>query len=408
MGLLTHDKTHLLNKDAKKSSSREVGAVILGGCFQGLGIARSLGRQGIPVCILDDEFAISRYSRYTTYSAHVKNLKNERQIIKALFEARERWDLANWVIYPTRDELVAALSHFRDELSTDFRVPTPSWEVIRWTSDKRNTYQLADSIGIPTPRTWYVNDVRELGTLEDKLPLVIKPAIKEHFIYATRVKAWRANTKSELRERFLLAYDILGPDEIMLQELIAGGGDQQFSYCAFFKEGQALGHMTCLRRRQHPLEFGRASTFVETIELPVLEELSNRFLKAIDYYGLIEMEYKYDQYDATYKLLDVNARTWGYHSLGARAGVDFSAMLFADQLGQTVEPRRARPGVQWVRLITDLPTGMQELARQRLSAPEYWRTLHHFDVEAVFDRNDPLPGLMELFVSPYLYFKRGF
>ena len=34
------------------------------------------------------------------------------------------------------------------------------------------------------------------------------------------------------------------------------------------------------------------------------------------------------------KLLDVNARTWGYHSLGQRAGVDFPYLLYADQIGR--------------------------------------------------------------------------
>ena len=38
------------------------GAVVIGGDYQGLGIVRSLGRQGIPICILDDEHSISRYS----------------------------------------------------------------------------------------------------------------------------------------------------------------------------------------------------------------------------------------------------------------------------------------------------------------------------------------------------------
>src|SRR5258708_4110659 len=133
MGILSRGKMQLLNKGVSQLPSQGIGAVVLGGCFQGLGIVRSLGKRGIPVCILDDEFAISRYSRYTTYSAYVKSLKDEHQVIKALLEAKQRWGLAGWVIYPTRDELVTALSHFRDELSASFRVPTPGWDVIRWT-----------------------------------------------------------------------------------------------------------------------------------------------------------------------------------------------------------------------------------------------------------------------------------
>ena len=127
----------------------------------------------------------------------------------------------------------------------------------------------------------------------------------------------------------------------MIQDLIPGDGQQQFAYCAFFKEGKAIGSMVVGRRRQHPPEFGRASTFVETIELAPLEELSERFLRAINYYGLVELEYKLDPRDGQYRLLDVNGRTWGYHTLGFGAGVDFPYMLFADQVRRV----RAAPAV---------------------------------------------------------------
>ena len=126
----------------------------------------------------------------------------------------------------------------------------------------------------------------------------------------------------------------------MIQDLIPGGGEQQFAYCAFFKDGRAMASMVVRRRRQHPPEFGRASTFVEAIELPILETLSERFLRAINYYGLVELEYKLDPRDGQYKLLDVNGRTWGYHTLGSGAGVDFPYLLFADQMG---EADRAAP-----------------------------------------------------------------
>ena len=37
--------------------------------------------------------------------------------------------------------------------------------------------------------------------------------------------------------------------------------------------------------------------------------------------------HKLDPRDGVQKLLDVNARTWGYHSIGPRAGVDFPRLL---------------------------------------------------------------------------------
>jgi D-aspartate ligase len=386
-----------------------VGAVVVGGDYQGLGIVRSLGRRGVPVCVVDDEHSISRYSRYSKQFVSLPDLRDQRKAVDGLLETGKRLGLEGWVLYPTREELVAAFSHYRSELSGVFRVPTPDWERVKWAWDKRNTYRLARELGIPTPVTHCPENIEQLAELVSLTPpFAIKPAIKEHFIYATKAKAWRANSHSELRILFQKASDLAGYGEIMVQELIPGGGTQQFSYCAFFRNGQAVGKMIVRRRRQHPLVFGRASTYVETVNVPLLEEFSERFLRAIDYYGLVELEYKLDPRDSQYKLLDVNARTWGYHSLGAQAGVDFSYMLFSDQIGLPVSASKGRTGLAWVRTLTDLPAATLAILSGDTGLKSYLRSLRDCNVEAVFSARDPLPGLAEVVLIPYLAVKRGF
>jgi len=387
---------------------KPMGAVVIGGDYQGLGIVRSLGRHHVPVCVIDDEKSISRFSRYTTQTVSVPSLREEKEAVDAILSVGRRLGLNGWVLYPTRDETVAALARNRELLSAFFRVPTPPWETVRWAWDKRNTYTLADELGIPTPHTWYVSSVEELEQITIDPPFAVKPSIKEHFFYATKAKAWRANDRAELRTLFLRAKELVGPGEVMIQDLIPGDGRQQFAYCAFFKESRSIGSMVVQRKRQHPPEFGRASTFVETIELPLLEELSERFLRAIDYYGLVELEYKLDPRDGKFRLLDFNARTWGYHSLGAGAGVDFPYLLFADQNGESVQPCRGRAGVSWIRLLTDVPTGVLEMLGGRQDCRAYLRSLKSFHVESVLSSEDPVPGLMELALFPYLCIKRGF
>jgi predicted ATP-grasp superfamily ATP-dependent carboligase len=384
------------------------GAVVIGGDYQGLGIVRSLGRRGVPICIIDDERSIARFSRYADYAVTAPGLRDEEATVASVMSAAERFGLDGWVLYPTRDETVAALSRHRAQLRQRFRVPSPPWDVVRHAWDKRRTYKLASKLGIPAPRTWYPVDVSEVRELDAQLPLAIKPAIKEHFIYATKDKAWKAESRADLERLFCQAASILPPGEVMIQELIPGDGRDQFAYCAFFKEKKPVATMVAQRRRQHPAEFGRASTFVQTVEVPELEDLSARFLRAIDYYGLVELEYKRDPRDGQYKLLDVNARTWGYHSLGPAAGVDFPYLLYADQTGSPVQPCRAEPDFRWIRLATDLPTAVVEWARGRLDGRGYLRSLRKFDVESVFTRTDPLPGLVELGLIPYLAVKRGF
>lgn len=385
-----------------------IGAVVIGGDYQGLGIVRSLGRRGVPVCVIDDELSISRYSRYCTHYEKVGALRDERKIVDALTEVAQRLGLNGWVLYPTREELVAAISLHRDELKQHYRVPTPAWSSVQWAWDKRNTNWLAQEEGIPTPATHYPETVEDLAALDTAMPpFVIKPAIKENFIYQTRAKAWRANNHAELRDLFAKAAALTGRGEIMVQEMIPGGGAQQFSYCAFFRNGEAVGKLVARRRRQHPLEFGRASTFVETVNLPLLEEYSERFLRACGYYGLAEVEYKLDPRDGKFKLLDVNARTWGYHSIGASAGVDFSYLQYADQVGLPVERCRGRAGVSWVRTVTDLPAALVAMRSGDTRLGDYLRSIRKCSTEAVFIGDDALPGVMEVLMIPYLAVKRG-
>src|SRR5262249_28001184 len=152
--------------------------------------------------------------------------------------------------------------------------------------------------------------IDELPSLYPRLPLAIKPAIKEYFFYGTGEKAWRVNTPEELNAAYRRALRFIKPQKVLVQEIIPGDGRRQYSYCAFFHEGESQGVMLARRERQHPYEFGRAATYVETIEQPAIESLAERFLRAIDYNGLVEIEFKQDPRDGEYKLLDVNARIW--------------------------------------------------------------------------------------------------
>jgi D-aspartate ligase len=391
----------------KKARCQDVGGLVVGGDYQGLGIARSLGRQGVPVCVLDDERSIASASRFVRRSLRVKDLRSPERTVDALFGACARMGLHGWVLYPTREETVAAVAANRDRLGELFRVPTPGWSSVQPAWDKRETYRLADRLGVATPRTWFPRVEHDLDHVNTNAPVIVKPAIKEHFIYATGAKAWRADSRAELVSCYRRAAAIVHDGEVLVQEMIPGGGESQFAYCAFFKDGAALASMTVRRRRQHPSDFGRASTFVETIELPELEQQSLSFLRAIDYYGLVELEYKRDPRDGRHKLLDVNARTWGYHTLGSAAGVDFPYLLFRDQLGLPVEPIRARPGVRWIRWVTDVPNAVRDIRAGAVRVGEYLRTLRGVDAEAVFSLRDPLPALYEIALLPYLAVKRG-
>jgi D-aspartate ligase len=387
----------------------QVGAIVIGGEHPGLGIARSLGRRGIPVCVIDDQHSVSQFSKYVNRVVRVKDLRDEHRTVESVMEIGQRYGLKGWVLFPTRDETVAAFSHHRDRLAEFFRVTTPGWNTVRWAWDKKNTYDHAAGLGIPVPRTYNPRTEKELAHLYSRLPMALKPAVKENFFYATGAKAWRAETPDQLHDLFRRAIRQIAPEEILIQEIIPGDGQQQYSYCAFFRDGEAHSSLVARRIRQHPREFGRAATYVETMEasdVPEVEELSLRFLKAIDYYGLVEIEFKRDTRDGQFKLLDVNARTWGFHSIGAPAGVDFPYLLYADQTGEKVDRGKGKAGVGWLRLITDLPTVAADLFSGYTNLGAYVESLNRTRVESVFCREDLLPSLAEVVLLPYLVMKK--
>ncbi len=390
----------------KLEESGSVGAIVVGGDHPGLAVARSLGRRGIPVYILEDQYCISSFSKYVTKVVRVESILDERKTVDAVLEVGRRYNLRNWILYPTRDETVAAFSRYRSELAPFFRVTTGEWESIEWAWDKKKTYELAESLDIPCPKTFNPKSGDEVPALFSRLPLAIKPAVKENFFYATGAKAWRADTPEQLTSLYEKASRQIKPEEILIQEIIPGDGSEQYSYCAFVRNGTPLCTLTARRARQHPREFGRAATYVETVDLPEIEGLSARFLKAINYHGLAEIEFKRDPRDGKYKLLDVNARAWGFHGIGYSCGVDFPYLLFADQMGIPIEPIRARAGVGWLRLVSDIPTAVSDFFHGSLSLGAYLRSLRATRTESVFSWKDPLPSVAEIAMLPYLAAKK--
>jgi len=389
-------------------NQEKVGAVIVGGDFQGLGILRSLAKRDIPVCLLDSEFCGGRFSRYKKRFIKCPNPENEAIFLNFLKVLAEKESLKGWIIFPTNDETVYILSKYRTQLEKYYRITTPSWDVVKFAYDKKLTYRLAQESGIDIPKTFYPRNLNELHQLNLQFPIIIKPSIKDHFYSKTRLKAIQVNNKRELTEVFKKTLSIIDGSEIMIQDLIPGGPEYLFSFCSLFRGGEVLAKITARRARQHPMDFGHASTFVETVNIPELEEIGKKFLKIINYYGLSEIEFMEDPRDGKYKLLEVNARTWGWHTLAIRAGVDFPYLLYLNMLGETVKNSSFRQNIKWIRLTTDIPTVFTEIFKRKMKITDYLNSLKGEKEFAVLSLKDPLPFIIELLLLPYLWKKRGF
>lgn len=389
-------------------ANEKVGAVIIGGHFQGLGIVRSLARQNIPVYLLDRELCIGRFSRYTKKFISCPSVRQEVSFLNFLTELATKENIDGWIIYPNDDETVCFLSKYKKELEEYYRIPMPPWDVVRFAYEKKLTYQLADESGISIPKTFYPKNLEQLEQLDLEFPVIIKPSIKEPFYSKTRKKAVPVANREELVQEFEKALSIIDASQIMIQELIPGGPSHLFSVGSLYKNGAFLGKVVAQRARQHPMDFGHATTYAETVDIPELEETAARILGLIGYYGLSEVEFMLDPRDGKYKLLEINARPWGWHTLAIAAGVDLPFMLYQDMVEGGVKQNGFDKNTKWIRLTTDIPTAMAEIFKGRLKVTDYLNSLKGKREFAVLSMRDPLPFIAELLMLPYLWKKRGF
>ena len=267
--------------------------------------------------------------------------------------------------------------------------------MLRWTYDKRLSHRLADSVGVGCPTTFYPRSEAELIALGVEFPVILKPTLAVTLNRFTTAKAWRVDDGEALLERYREACSLVEPRTVTVQELIPGGGETRFSFAALAREGRPLASLVARRTRQYPADFGRASTFVETVDEPAVAALASRLIAAIGFTGLIEVEFQRDPRDGRLLLLDMNPRVWGWHTLGAMAGMDFAHLLWRLHLGEPIEAGAPVLGVAWRRLSTDLPTSLREIGGRRLSARQYLRSLAVPRESAIFCRDDPLPSLVE-------------
>lgn len=379
-----------------RNGCRQPGAVVIGGDYIALGAVRSLGRRGIPVWVLHDGLHVSAAaSRFAL--RRLPWPADEIARLASLVQLATRHRLVDWVLYPTDDESAALVARNHDALSSRFRLTTPSWAVLRWAYDKRLTYGLASRLGIDHPWTFYPRSRDEVAVLDCTFPVILKPAVKAKSNRFTRARAWQVDNCHQLLARYAEACELVDPSLIMIQELIAGGGEAQFSFAALCSDGQPLASLVARRARQHPIDFGgHGSTFVETVDEPAIEEAARRLIAAIGYSGLVEVEFKRDPRSGRPKLLDINARMWGWHTLGVAAGTDFPYLCWQLAQGAAIPSIRARPGVRWVRAVTDTPAALGEIRRGRLSVGEYLRSLRPPITWAIFALDDPFPAIADV------------
>jgi predicted ATP-grasp superfamily ATP-dependent carboligase len=367
------------------------GAIILGGAYGALAVARSLGRQGIPVWLVGADSALPRLSRYVRrVFAQPDDAAARLAQLKRLATDE---GASGWVLFPASDAQLQFVARHSEELAHHFRLFTMDWELLVGLNDKAQLAELAAALGVPSARIHAGAALEDPSTLQ--YPVLIKPRANGRQNALTRAKAWRADAPSEFAERRSDAEALMGADGFLVQEMIPGGGDTQYSYAALWDRGHEVSSVVVRRLRQFPLDFG-TSPYVEAIDEPAIGDPARRLLAAFDFHGLVEVDLKFDSRDGLYKPLDFNTRVWAWIGLTDATGHAFAWQAWRMALGfAPARPVAARGPKSWVLRSHAALSVLQQVLRGEGVDRTGWRALLGSSVGAVVAPDDPLPGLFE-------------
>lgn len=291
---------------------------------------RSLGRQGVtPVVASEFSNPPSARSRYCGEFHTVPSpwLVGLEEYGDALLSLARRSDVRT--VVPVHEPDSYVLADRRDEFAAHVGTPWPSFDTVRTAQDRLRLFDLADSVGVPTPTTAPVDEWTERDE-----PTVVK------------------SRYSILVEDGMPAYPevrFFGPDERLDVDRIVDEmghtpiaqsyvpGDEEFGFFACYDHGDPVATFQHRRVRSYSYA-GGASVFRRAHDDPDLAAAGRRLLDELDWHGPAMVEFKRDPRDGSYRLMEINPRFWGSLALPVAAGVDFPGTYYRLATGRPTGP----------------------------------------------------------------------
>lgn len=366
--------------------ANELPIIALGSGVTLAGVLNALRRRRLDVFALCPPTDFVRRSRW--YRPLETALPNPSPSdLQALLETSE---INSAVLLPCSDDWLRAVTSLPTSLGGRFPSST-SPRCVDILTNKWRFAQLLEKFGIPRPRTQLISSREQCHALPDSLfeGAILKPLSSVDFACRHGVKGYLVESR---REAAALIEQLELP--IMLQEFIPGPPRS-----GYFLDGfrDRTGRTTALfgrrRLRMYPRKLGN-STLIESVPL---RDLSNAIfpleylLERISYRGVFSAEFKFDERDRTFKLIEINARPWWYVEFASRCGVDVCTMAYQDALGLPVSAiDRYEVGRRSVFALNDLRAWREQPGNQSLWS--FLKTWFGCD-SAPFHWNDPMPAL---------------
>lgn len=309
------------------------------------------------------------------------------------------------ILMPTNDRMVDFISRHYDTLCGKFRLSLPATGIIDIAYNKIETYRKAEKLGIPIPLSYFPRDLDEVMSVKNKLdyPIVIKPSVMHSFYSQTGQKVFKCNSPDELISNYRKAKVIIPPNEIIIQEFLAGGPNSLYSFGSFCSGSKVWMSFIAKRIRQKPMDFGIATTFATTVVNTRIHDLSTKFLTGIGYFGLSEVEFMYDEKIKDYKLLEINPRTWKWHSIVNELNINLIKGMIDHLNGVDIkEKHNTIENIGWIERLTDTYVALKEIMNGKMGFYDYLKSIRIPKESAVFSLSDPLPWLAYIILSPIL------
>ncbi|NPV45507.1 MAG: hypothetical protein HPY69_01010 [Armatimonadetes bacterium] len=396
----------------------ETPAVVMAGASwrvgTALGVARTLGRAGVPVYgVLEmpgSPLSRSRYVRDVVTAADT----SDDAIVEALHQ-RAKTLPKPIALFPTSDKHVVLLAKRGDELEAEYVWSRNSLETIERCTDKGKAGALVQSLGIRAPATMSVGSTAELEALAANVskPWIVKPA--SHCVMRDD-HLERARMGDYLRAKALLVHDIdqlrrileqaEGVQEsLLVQEFIPGDDTQVYAPVCYVRPSGVSPVFVFQKLRQSPPGFGFGCHTVsvpdwhEDANLAEAAEMTVRFAQGAGFQGICGLEWKRHADNGLYYFIEANARIIQFNVLWAPAGCNLVLWSYVELTqgpqGEPPEPINVRRYYYY----DELADPRSYAATYRGRGPwwlSYRRSLGRPLEGAFYARDDPLPGLFAI------------
>jgi len=357
-----------------------------------LGVVRSAGSLGIPVfhAHAGRRSPIDR-SRYSSGSLALPPDATAEQRLQILREfSRER---GRAVLLPVDDASVMFVEDHAGALEDAFLFPRQPSGLAHALADKREMYRLCLRHGVHTPLSAFPQSVADVVEHADRadFPVVVKRIDASQPAAPAAPNVRIAGSREELLDAYTLMESPRLPN-VMLQEYLPDASDSNWMFNGYFDARSECGvAFTGRKLRQSPPYTGAATLGVCAAN-PVVEEITRRFLRAVGYRGIVDIDYRLDHRDERYKLLDVNPRIGAsFRLFVADDGMDVLRAMYLDLTGREVPACAQRDGRRWIVEPQDLLSSSTYIRCGDLSVRAWARSLRHVDEAAWWAREDPQP-----------------